>query len=155
MKNQNKIIAIIIVLTLILLKVSADEVYCIDEHTLTCPVGSTQDNITLLNTTSGNTQKLTTSQNSLGIWNATYDFTQIGKYCARCDYTNTSKCFDIVNYCQENLQSNMTNIKTAIDDIQTDIGDPSAEGTTLYARIKSIYTWIQTYIVNKIGVHVG
>ena len=91
---------------------------------------------------------LATSQNVIGKWNATYNFTKAGYYCARCNYDNQSKCFDVVDYCQENIDTN-------IDAIQTDIGDPSGSGTNLYALLNSIYTWVQSYLVNPVGVHVG
>ena len=150
---MNKIIKVFLVLAILLLisitfVVADDNLYCTGVHMLTCPIGATQDNVTLFNVSTGNTQLLTTSQNSLGLWNVTYTFNTEGKYCARCDYTNTSRCFDIVDYCQENIDTN-------IDAIQADIGDPSGSGTTLYALINQIYNWIQTNIVNRVNVRVG
>ena len=118
-----------------------DNLYCIGSHVLTCPIGNTQDDITLLNITTGGTQTLTTSQNSIGMWNASYSFNTTGKYCARCDVTNVSRCFDVVDYCQEG-------IKSAVDDIQEDIGDPSAEGFSIWGALKQ-------FIKNAMGVYVG
>ena len=113
MNNQLKqfmiaLIGAIMVVSAIHIVLADDNLLCIDTHTLTCPIGTTQDNITLLNVTSGNTQVLTTSQNDIGMWNVTYTFNTEGKYCARCDTTNTSTCFDIVDYCQENIDTNKT-----------------------------------------------
>ena len=135
---------------LLVMAVSADDnLLCTGIHSLTCPIGATQDNITLFNVTTGNSQVLETSQISdLGLWNASFNFASEGKYCARCDTTNTSTCFDIVDYCQENIDTN-------IDAIQEDIGDPSGSGTTLFALINQVYLWIQTNIVNRVNVRVA
>ena len=140
-------IVTLIILTVVLVYAD-DNIYCTGIHTLTCPIGPIQDNITLFNVSTNGETNLTTSQNSLGLWNVTYVFNTEGKYCAKCDYTNQSRCFDVVDYCQENIDTN-------IDAIQTDIGDPSGAGTTLYALMNSIYAWIQSYLVNPVGVHVG
>ena len=155
MKINKYLIMIFIISVVAHLVFADDNIFCVnDEIKFTCAIGATQNNITIINESGLPILNLTASQNYLGMWNASYTFANPGYFCARCNRDNVSKCFFVEPHCQKNIQTNLTNIKTAIDDIQTDIGDPSGSGTTLFALLNSIYNWVQTNIVNRIGVNV-
>ncbi len=147
---MKKTTILILVLVLMVPFIFADDnLFCVNDIVrINCHIGTMQNNITLMNSSDVPFANLTTSQNYLGGWNASYNFTTVGYYQARCNLDDTTQGFDIVDYCQKNIDTN-------IDAIQEDIGDPSGSGTTLYTLINQIYNWIQTNIVNRVGVYVG